>query len=331
MRTILERLFKYESLSGEETKALLHGIANGEFNNSQIASLITTYLMREISIDELNGFTEALLEACHAVEFDGYTPIDIVGTGGDGKDTFNISTCSSFVVAASGYPVAKHGNYAASSVSGASNVMELSGVKFTNDRDTLRRSMDECNMAYLHAPLFNPAIKAVTPIRRELGVRSFFNILGPLVNPAKPKYQLLGVYNLSLLRLYSYIFQTKMDNFAVVHSLDGYDEISLTSDFRVSSAAGEHIYTPQQLGFDTYKESDLYGGTTCEEAAQIFHNVLNNCSTAAQRDVVLANSALAISVASDGKTFEESIAIAKETLESGKAAQTFKRFIEINS
>ncbi len=183
MKATLERLFKYESLTQEETKALLHGIAQGEYNNSQIASLITTYLMREISINELKGFTDALLELCHSVEFDGHTPIDIVGTGGDGKDTFNISTCSSFVVAAAGYSVAKHGNYAASSVSGASNVMELSGVKFTNDRDTLMRSMDECRMAYLHAPLFNPAIKAVTPISRELGVRSFFNILGPLVNP----------------------------------------------------------------------------------------------------------------------------------------------------
>lgn len=287
--------------------------------------------MREISIEELNGFTEALLELCHAVEFDGHTPIDIVGTGGDGKDTFNISTCSSFVVAAAGYSVAKHGNYGASSVSGASNVMEISGVKFTTDRDTLRRSMDECRMAYLHAPLFNPAIKAVTPIRRELGVRSFFNILGPLVNPAKPKYQLLGVYNLSLLRLYSYIFQKSMNNFAVVHSLDGYDEVSLTSDFRVSSADGEHIYTPQQLGFESCQESDLYGGATCEEAARIFHSVLNNTSTAAQRNVVIANSALAISVASNGKSIEESIFEAKETLESGKAAQTFKRFIEINS
>ena len=331
MKKILERLFQYESLTKEETKALLYSIAQGECNNSQIASLITTYLMREISIDELNGFTEALLELCHAVDFDGHTPIDIVGTGGDGKDTFNISTCASFVVAGAGYSVSKHGNYGTSSVSGASNVMELSGVKFTTDRDVLRRSMDECRIAYLHAPLFNPAIKAVTPIRRELGVRSFFNVLGPLVNPAKPKYQLLGVYNLSLLRLYSYIFQKSMNNFAVVHSLDGYDEISLTSDFRVSSAAGEHIYTPQQLGFMTCTESDLYGGSTCEQAAQIFHNVLNNCATSPQRDAVIANAAFAISVASDGKSIEESIAEARESIESGAAFKTFKRFIEINS
>ena len=264
------------------------------------------------------------------VDLSEYKPIDIVGTGGDGKNTFNISTCSCFVVAGAGYNVVKHGNYGATSVSGASNVMEQHGVKFTNDIDKLRTSMDTCHIAYLHAPLFNPALKAVAPVRKSLGVRSFFNMLGPLVNPVMPTYQLLGVYNLPLLRLYNYTYQESGTRFAVVHSLDGYDEISLTADFKVAMPEKEKLYTPEMLGFKRCTEADLDGGETPEEAARIFDAVLGNKATEAQKSCVIANSAFAIQVICPEKKIETCIAEARESLESGKALATFRKFISLN-
>ena len=249
MKDILYRLFEHQYLGRDEARQILQRMAAGEYNDSQIASLITVFLMRNISVEELSGFREALLEMRVPVDLTDYKPIDIVGTGGDGKNTFNISTASSFVVAGAGYNVVKHGNYGATSVSGASNVMEQHGVKFTNSIDKLRESMEACHIAYLHAPLFNPALKAVAPVRKSLGVRSFFNMLGPLVNPVMPAYQLLGVYNLPLLRLYSYTYQESETRLAVVHSLDGFDEISLTTEFKVAMPEKEKLYTPEMLGF----------------------------------------------------------------------------------
>lgn len=286
--------------------------------------------MRNISVEELTGFRDALLEMRMPVDLSAYKAIDIVGTGGDGKNTFNISTASCFTVAGAGYNVVKHGNYGATSVSGASNVMEQHGVKFTTDTDVLHRSMDECQIAYLHAPLFNPALKAVASVRKNLGVRSFFNMLGPLVNPVMPAYQLLGVYNLPLLRLYNYTYQESGTRFAVVHSLDGYDEISLTSEFKVAMPEKEKIYTPESLGFNRYTDTDLDGGNTPEEAALIFDAVLNNTATEAQKNCVIANSAFAIQVICLGKSIEDCIAEARESLESGKAKETFNRFLTIN-
>ena len=236
-----------------------------------------------------------------------------VGTGGDGKNTFNISTAACFTVAGAGIPVVKHGNYGATSVSGASNVMEQHGVKFTSDVDQMRRSMEQCNIAYLHAPLFNPALKAVAPIRKGLAVRTFFNMLGPLVNPVLPTYQLLGVYNLPLLRLYTYTYQESKTKFAVVHSLDGYDEISLTNEFKVATCGNEKIYTPEGLGFARYQDTDLDGGQTPDDAAKIFDNIMNNTATEAQKNVVVINAAFAIQVVRPEKTIEECIALAKES------------------
>lgn len=283
--------------------------------------------MRNISVEELCGFRDALLEMRVPVDLSEFSPIDIVGTGGDGKNTFNISTAACFTVAGAGFPVVKHGNYGATSVSGASNVMEQHGVKFTNDVDKLRRSMERCNIAYLHAPLFNPALKAVAPVRKSLAVRTFFNMLGPLVNPVLPSYQLLGVYNLPLLRLYSYTYQASNIKFAVVHSLDGYDEISLTKEFKVATSESEKIYTPESLGFSRYTEMDLDGGNTPEDAARIFDNVLANTATEAQKDVVIVNAAFAINVICPEKPIEECIALARESLESGRALDTLKKFI----
>ena len=331
MKQILYKLFEHQYLGRSEARDILQNIAQGKYSDAQIASLITVFLMRNISVEELCGFRDALLDMRIPVDLNEFSPIDIVGTGGDGKNTFNISTASCFVLAGAGYPVVKHGNYGATSVSGASNVMEQHGVKFTNDNDKLRRSMEQCNMAYLHAPLFNSAMKAVAPVRKALGVRTFFNLLGPLVNPVFPKYQLLGVYNLPLLRLYSYTYQQSDTQFAVVHSLDGYDEISLTTEFKVATSGNEKIYTPESLGFSRYQEADLYGGDTPEEAAKIFNNVLKNKATSAQRDVVIANSAFAIQVIESQKSIFECIDMAKESLESGKALQVLNKFVELNS
>ncbi|MDR0745510.1 MAG: anthranilate phosphoribosyltransferase [Mediterranea sp.] len=330
MKQILYKLFEHQYLGREEAREILQNIASGKYNNEQVASLLTVFLMRNISVEELCGFRDALLEMRTRVELDEFEPIDIVGTGGDGKNTFNISTSACFTVAGAGYPVVKHGNYGATSVSGASNVMEQHGVRFTTNSDVLRRSMDECKIAYLHAPLFSPAMKAVAPVRKALAVRTFFNMLGPLVNPALPKYQLLGVYSLPLLRLYSYTFQESQSRFAVVHSLDGYDEISLTSEFKAATNGNEKIYTPEDLGFKRYAEKELDGGNTPEDAARIFDNVMNNKATEAQKNVVIANAAFAIQVIEPRKSLEECIAIAGESLESGKARNALKRFLEIN-
>lgn len=331
MKEILYRLFEHQYLGRDEARRILQNIAAGHYNDSQISSLITVFLMRNISVEELAGFREALLEMRIPVDLSAYKPLDIVGTGGDGKNTFNISTASCFVVAGAGYNVVKHGNYGATSVSGASNVMEQHGVRFTNDPDKLRTSMDVCRIAYLHAPLFNPALKAVGPVRKSLGVRSFFNMLGPLVNPVLPAYQLLGVYNLPLLRLYSYTYQESGTRFAVVHSLDGFDEISLTADFKVAMPEKEKLYTPEMLGFSRCTEADLDGGETVADAARIFDRILENKATAAQKNCVIANSAFAIQVICPEKRIETCIEEARESLESGSALATFRKFLSFNN
>lgn len=331
MKQILYKLFEHRYLGRTEARDILQNIVQGKYNDAQIASLITVFLMRNISVEELTGFRDALLEMRIPVDLSEYTPIDIVGTGGDGKNTFNISTAACFVVAGAGYPVVKHGNYGATSVSGASNVMEQHGVQFTSDMSRLRKSMDMCNIAYLHAPLFNSAMKAVAPVRKALGVRTFFNMLGPLVNPALPKYQLLGVYNLPLLRLYNYVFQESDTRFAVVHGLDGYDEISLTGEFKVATSTTETIYTPESIGFNRYCEQDLDGGKSPDEAARIFDRVLQGEATPAQTDCVIANAAFAIQVIEPEKSLADCIALARESMESGRALKTLKMFVELNS
>ena len=331
MKQILYKLFEHRYLGRTEARDILQNIVQGKYNDAQIASLITVFLMRNISVEELTGFRDALLEMRIPVDLSEYAPIDIVGTGGDGKNTFNISTAACFVVAGAGYPVVKHGNYGATSVSGASNVMEQHGVQFTSDMSRLRKSMDMCNIAYLHAPLFNSAMKAVASVRKALGVRTFFNMLGPLVNPALPKYQLLGVYNLSLLRLYNYVFQGSDTRFAVVHGLDGYDEISLTGEFKVATSTTETICTPESIGFNRYCEQDLDGGKSPDEAARIFDRVLQGEATPAQADCVIANAAFAIRVIEPEKSLADCIALARESMESGRALKTLKMFVELNS
>jgi len=331
MKQELYRLFEHQYLSRDESKKILLNIAKGCYNDSQIAAFITVFLMRSISVDEMAGFREALLEMSLPVNLSEYNPIDIVGTGGDNKNTFNISTASSFVVAGAGYKVVKHGNYGATSISGASNVIEQHGVKFTGQEEKLRRSLEKCNIAYLHAPLFNPALKNVAHVRKDLAVRTFFNMLGPLVNPIIPKRQMLGVYNLKLARLYLYTYQQTGSDFAIVHSLDGYDEISLTGLFKVIDSKAETLYSPEQLGFKKCTEQELSGGDTVQDAATIFNNILSDRATEAQKNVVIINTAFAIRIFEPEKSIEECIAIARESVESGKAKTAFNRFVTLNS
>jgi anthranilate phosphoribosyltransferase len=329
MKQILNQLFNHQSLTKQEAAEVMTNIAAGKYNDSQIAAFISVYLMRSIELDEVIGFRDALLNLAIPMDFSEFDALDIVGTGGDGKNTFNISTCSCFAVAGAGYKVAKHGNYGATSVSGSSNVLEYFGAKFTTDIDVIKHSLEDSGFAYLHAPLCNPAMKNVAPVRKGLGVRTFFNVLGPLISPVKPQYQCLGVYNLKMMRLYNYIYQNLGVKYSIVHSLDGYDEISLTDTCKVMTNAGEFIYTPEQLGFKTLKQEELWGGNTVDEAAQIFMNVLDNNATEAQKNTVIINSAFAIQTRSSYKPLEQCKAEAIESLESGHAKKAFEKFVEI--
>ncbi|MDE6190384.1 MAG: anthranilate phosphoribosyltransferase [Muribaculum sp.] len=331
MKHIPQKMFEHKSLSREESREILLNIADAKYNDSQLSAFMTVYLMRSITLDELSGFRDALLERRHPVNLGNVKAIDIVGTGGDGKNTFNISTASCFVVAGAGEKVVKHGNYGASSISGASNVLEQHGVKFTADSDRLRRSLDGSGVAYLHAPFFSPALKSVAAARKSLGVRTFFNMLGPLVNPTLPKYRLLGVYNLKLMRLYRYIAQEEEVQCTVVHSLDGYDEVSLTSPFKVSRQGSEQLYTPESLGFSSARQEELSGGDTPADAAAIFDNVLNGNGTRAQHDCVVANAAFALTTLDPALSITDAIARADESIRSGNAMKCFRQFVELNS
>ncbi len=329
MKHLLNRLINQESISSEEAKHVLVNISKGDYNQSQIASFLTVYMMRSVTIEELQGFRDALLELCLHVNLDEYNGIDLCGTGGDGKDTFNISTLASFVTAGAGVNVTKHGNYGVSSACGSSNVMEYLGIKFTSDVDFLKRSLDEAGICVLHAPLFHPAMKNVAPIRKDLAVKTFFNMLGPMVNPAFPKNQLVGVFNLELLRMYSYLYQNTDINYTILHALDGYDEISLTGPTKVIRNTSETMINPEFFGVNTLVQSDIYGGYSIEDAAKIFTQILNGQGSEAQNNVVCANAAMAIATTTK-KSVEESFGLAKESLLGGKAKAKFERLVEIS-
>ena len=332
MKDILNRMLNHEELTREETKNILIGITKSEFPNEQITALLTALQMRGITVDELLGFRDGILETGVPVPLDCDRYIDVVGTGGDRKNTFNISTTSCFVIAGAGYKVAKHGNYAATSTSGASNVIANHGVKFTDDIDKLNRCINECGIVYLHAQLFAKAMKFVGPIRKALQFPTCFNLLGPIVNPSKPQCQLLGVANLDQMRLYNNVYQKIGIDYGIVNSIDGYDEISLTSDFKVTTNNYERIFKPSDLGFGITKPEELRAGADEKEAKEIFDNVLANTALPAQKNVVLANAAFGIQVLEKGKKdIEECVEIARESIDSGKALATFKKFVELNS
>ncbi len=332
IKAIFNRLLNHEELKREETKELLIAITRGEFNDAEIAALLTAIQMRGISVEELLGFRDGILATGVPVPLDCDRYIDVVGTGGDRKNTFNISTTACFVIAGAGYKVAKHGNYAATSVSGASNVIKNHGVNFTADLDKLNRSINECGIVYLHAQLFAKAMKFVGAIRKALPFPTFFNLLGPIINPSKPQCQLLGVANLNQMRLYQQVYQKIGIDYGIVNSIDGYDEISLTGPFKVTTADYERVFKPAELGFNIAKPEEIQAGATEEEAKEIFDNVLANKALPAQKNIVLANAAFGIQVYEKGKkTIEECIDIARESIDSGKALNTFKKFVELNS
>ncbi len=332
MKDILNRMLNHEELTREETKEIIVGITKSEFPEEQITALLTGLQMRGVTVDELLGFRDGILATGVQAILDCDRYIDVVGTGGDRKNTFNISTTACFVIAGAGYKVAKHGNYAATSVSGASNVIKNHGVEFTDDIDKLNRSINEAGIVYLHAQLFAKAMKFVGPIRKHLQFPTVFNLLGPLVNPSQPNCQLLGVANLDQMRLYSQVYQKIGIDYGIVNSIDGYDEISLTGDFKVTTNDYEKIFKPQDLGFDIAKPAEIKGGATEEEAKEIFDAVLENRALPAQKNIVLANAAFGIQVMEKGKkSIEECVEIARESIDSGKALATFKKFVKLNS
>ena len=332
MKDILYRMLNHEELTREEMKNILVGITQSEYPNEQITALLTALQMRGVTVDELLGFRDGILETGVPAPLKCERYIDVVGTGGDRKNTFNISTTSCFVIAGAGYKVAKHGNYAATSTSGASNVIQHHGIKFTDDIDRLNRSLDECGIVYLHAQLFARAMKFVGPIRKALQFPTIFNLLGPLVNPSQPSCQLLGVANLDQMRLYNNVYQKIGIDYGIVNSIDGYDEISLTGPFKVTTNDYERIFRPEDLGFSLIKPEELVAGASEDEAAQIFDSVLENRCMPGQKQVVLANAAFGIQVLERGqKSIEECIEIARDSIDSGKALKTFRKFVELNS
>ncbi len=330
MKALLEHIIKGNKLTFEQAKEAQLKIGKGEVNHSMIASFLTIFMYRGIEPQELDGFRAAMLELCIPVDFSDFDTIDMCGTGGDGKNTFNVSTISSLVLSAAGVKVAKHGNYGVSSAVGSSNVIESLGYKFTNNSNQLKKELDQVGITFLHAPLFHPAMKHVGPIRKGLGMKTYFNLLGPLVNPSRPKKQLTGVYSKEILPLYKYVLDRATENYAIAFSLDVYDEISLTNEFLVLSKSGEKIYSPEELGFSRTKQSDIDGGETVEQASVILKNIITGKGTKAQNEVIAANAGLALSIFKN-ISFIDGIAEAKEILASGKANEVLKKLLTINN
>ena len=327
MKQYLQVLLQNQTLSSDEARGALLKIGRGEINPSQIAAFLIAIQMRGITVEELLGFQQAMLELAPQVDLSEFDPMDVCGTGGDGKDTFNISTTAAFVVAGAGQNIAKHGNHGVSSAVGSSTVLEHLGVRFTNDVDSLRHKIETAGICYMHAPLFHSAMKYVAPIRKELGLKTFFNMLGPLLNPAKVQKQLTGVYDMKVFDLYTQLFNRSEAQFGIIYDLGGYDEISFTNDFNVGTRLGVFLHSPQHFSFDTAQQSELHGGSTLEESANILINILENKGTKAQTNVVMANAGVALSVAK-GISIEEGINQAKESLESKKALNCLKKLIE---
>nr|AOE10616.1 anthranilate phosphoribosyltransferase [uncultured bacterium] len=329
MKAILNKLYKHERLSKSEATQVLKDIASEQYNAAHLASFMTVFMMRPITADELSGFRNALKELSIKVDLSDYNTIDIVGTGGDGKNTFNISTLTSFIVAGTGQKVAKHGNYSVSSQSGSSDMLESFGYNFTNKESVLREHLEKANICFLHAPKFHPAMKAVGPTRKALALKTFFNMLGPLVNPSSPKNHMLGTFNLEIARLYNYILQEENVNYGIVHALDGYDEISLTSGFKFFTKKGEQIINPEDLGQKRIQQSEIFGGNSIADAAKIFKSILAGNGTEAQNNVVLTNAAFALKIVDETKSFETAFSEAKDSLFGLKAKLTLEKLVSI--
>jgi len=327
MKKILNDLYQQKKLSKYQAKEILINIAAEKYNDAHLASFMTVFMMRPITVDELSGFRDALKELAIKVDLSDFNTIDIVGTGGDGKDTFNISTLTSFIVAGTGQKVAKHGNYSVSSQSGSSDMLASFGYEFTNNESVLKQQLEAANICFLHAPKFHPAMKAVRPTRKALAMKTFFNMLGPLVNPSSPQNQMLGTFNLEVARLYNYILQEEGSNYGIVHALDGYDEISLTGAFKLFTKHGEQLITPEELGFKNLNQSDIFGGSSVSDAAKIFKTIIEGKGTEAQNNVVLTNAAFALKIVDENKSFQDTFAEAKESLFGLKAKESLTKLV----
>ena len=328
MKKILNRLTQHETLTEKESRDIIIDISEGKLNTSEISSFLTIFMIRNITIEELNGFRKALIELSLKINLNEFDPIDLCGTGGDEKDTFNISTLASFVTAGSGVKVAKHGNYGVSSSCGSSNVLEYLDLKFNNDSDKIRKAVDKANICFLHAPLFHPAMKNVAPVRKELGLKTFFNMLGPMVNPSMPKKQVVGVYNLELARIYNYLYQTTDINYNIIHSIDGYDEISLTKGTKVYSRESEFILDSKDFSLKDIDSKNIRGGKDIESSSKIFMDVLNGEASNDQENVVCANASLAIAISKDISIIE-AFDKAKESIKTKNALKCFNELINI--
>ncbi len=328
MKATLEYLIEGNSLTEAQAYEIMNGIGNGAYSTEHITAFITRYWYKPITTYELSGFKKALLELAVPISINASNAIDLCGTGGDGKNTFNVSTLTAVVVAGAGYKVAKHGNYGVTSISGSSNVLEALGYQFSNNSTVLGNQLDVCNLTFIHAPLFHPALKKVGGIRKNLGIKTFFNMLGPLVNPAQPGYQMVGVYDLQVARQYQYLFQQLHKKFTIVHNLDGYDEITLTDNARIISNDFDGILTPTDLlSPQKINPEQIFGGNTIENAASIFKSILSGKGTIAQNAVVLSNAALAIKTFDSTKNIKKCYTEAKEALLSGKANTNFNTLI----
>ncbi|KQT30973.1 anthranilate phosphoribosyltransferase [Chryseobacterium sp. Leaf405] len=328
MKEILQYLFNHHTLSKSEAKAIMIEIAQNKFNATEVTAFVSIFLMRNITLKELEGFREALLQMAVPVNLDTSATIDIVGTGGDGKNTINISTLASFVVAGAGQKVTKHGNYGASTITGASNVMKELGYQFKNNSDQLHDELEKANICFLHAPHFHPALQSVVALRKALGLRTFFNLLGPLVNPVKPKFSMIGVYNLEIARIYQYLLQNDNREFILVHGMDGYDEISLTHDTKIITKKGEEIYSAEDLGFNSVTPESIKAGKTTQETAKIFRNILHGNGTEQQNAVILANASVALFYTKKFGSYYDCLLLAKESLESGKALRSLELLLK---
>jgi len=330
MKDILNHLFEYKTLSQKTAEEVLKNIASGKYNDTQIAVFLAVFQMRSITLEELIGFRQALKDLAVRVDLSDFETIDLCGTGGDGKNTFNISTLTSFVVAGTGAKVAKHGNYGVSSTCGSSNVLEHFGYKFSNDPDKLKKELNKAGICFLHAPLFNPAMKHVAPVRKQLGLKTFFNILGPMINPSSPQNQLVGVYSLELARMYGYVYQTTDTNYTIIHNLDGYDEISLTAPFKMISRHREELIEVRKIGFEELLAEEIKGGGDVQESGEIFHTILSGKGSPAQENVVLANAGAALNILNPKKSIPDCIDMARESLKSGRALKSFTKLIDLN-
>ena len=327
MKEILSYLTAKNTLDTIRAQKVFTEIAQGKYSDAEVAAFITVYLMRPITGSELSGFRQALLDLSVRLDFSDFNTIDVCGTGGDEKNTFNVSTLSAFVLAGAGVKVAKHGNYAASSACGSSNILEYFGYRFTTNEDRLKKELDKAGICYLHAPLFHPALKNVAPVRKALKIKTFLNMLGPLVNPSEPKNQMVGVYNTEVMSLFHEVFKNTPANYTILHSEDGYDEISLTGPFRYISNAGSGKLLPEDLSMKQLKAEDLFGGNTVKDAASIFINVLNGNATEAQNEVVIANSALALKTVEPEKDLLFCIGEDENSLYGKRALGAFQKLV----